>query len=399
MASISWLGRAKKVADVWTLTVTGPIVIGETFTVTIGGKSITFTATAATTSNVVSGLVALLTASDAPAEMLEADWVASDPAIVMTAKTDYQGVPIGVTVSETSAAGTFVAVNTVVATGPEDLAATANYSGGALPADTDSLFFGAAEYGPKYNSAALAAITPALIDISPQATYDFGLPKINKLGGYTEYRTTHLQFDGCTLFRVRAGNQSQLMRFNFLAAVAVTAVIEGTGSSSESGVPTLDIIGTVATNAIEVLDGSVGIAALANETATMKTIVQSGGTITCGPGATLGGAASVLTVGGGTFNARTNLLTATVDAGATLNVDESATVTTLTVENGGNVNYRSSGTITTLNAKGTVDFTGDRSARTITTLNLFPGANLPGMESVTITTLAKDSSVLTLSAA
>lgn len=399
MASISWLGRAKKTADVWTLTVTGPVIAGELWNVVINGKTIQFEATAGTTGNVVAGLVALLTDSDAPAEFLEADWVDDDPAIVMTAKTEYHGVPIGVSVSTDSGTGTFVAVNTVAATGPENASATANYSGGALPSDGDSLFFGAAEYGPKYNLNALASITPALIDIAPEATYEIGLPKINKLGSYTEYRTTHMQFDGCTLFRVRDGNTSQLLRFNFLGAVAVAAVVENTGSSSESNAPTLDLLGSEATNSLDVLAGSVGIAALSNETATWKTITQAGGTITAGPGATLGGSGSAITIGGGTFHARSACVTVTVESGGTFNLNDSATVTTLTVETGGAVNYRSSGTITTANVKGSVNFTDDRSGRTVTTLNLFPGASLSGLESVTITTLAKNSAVLTMNAA
>ena len=69
MATRVWLGHAPAVAQVSTLTPTN-VEVGDVFTATINGKSISFTATAATVENVVAGLVAAWNASTIP-EMLE----------------------------------------------------------------------------------------------------------------------------------------------------------------------------------------------------------------------------------------------------------------------------------------------------------------------------------------
>ena len=393
MASRSWLGRAKKVAQISTITVTGPIVAAETFMVTINGKSITFTATAGTTSNVVTGLQALLAAATA-AEFLEGTWAAADPDITMTAKTAYAGVPITITVSHTSFGGNISVATTVAATGPEFLGNILNWSGSTLPVDADNIYFGPAEYGPKYGLTELNGVTPALIDIDPQATYAFGLPVMNAAGGYTEYRTRYVTFDGCTLFRARkgTGNGSGLSRFDFLAT-AVAAVVESTGATTETGAPALNIIGTNANNSLEVQAGDVGWGAMSGDIATLKTHIQAGGTVVCGAGVTLSGAGSTIDVGGGTFKCRSATLTVTVDGGATFECDETGTMTTLTVHPGATCKYRQSGTCTAATIYGTLDCSEDRSARIFTTLTVHPGAIVNGLENVTITNFAKAATV------
>lgn len=399
MANVEWLGRAKKVKHISELTVTGPVVIGEKWHVDINGKRITFTATATTTSNVVDGLQALLAASDAPAEFAEFTWTATDPKITATAQDTYSGVEMDIDVSTDSAAGTFVESVTQAATGPEFVDNVNNWSGGALPADTDNVYFGQAEYGPKYALTALAAVTPALVDVDSTATYDIGLPRINANGSYTEFRNINFQFDGATLFRVRSGSgtSSALMRFDFLST-KVIGIVEQTGTTKETGKPTLNIIGTHSDNELDVIAGDVGIAAFSNESATFKVITQSGGTLVAGPGSTLDGAGSTITLGGGTCTARTNVLTVSVDSGATFNLGESATCTTLNVFSGGTGNYNASGTCTTATVHGTLNCTGDRSSRTFTTLNVEDGATINGIESMSIGTLNLGAEVVTLTA-
>lgn len=401
MADKQWLGRALKVKQINTITVAGPVVIGETWTITINAKDLTFTATAATTGNVVDGLLALLQAATAPAEFQEADWTSSGDVITMTAKDEYAGWDITQTSSTDSAGGTLVTATTSAATGPMHADNVDNWSGGSLPVDTDNIYFGAAEYGPMMGLSALSSVTPALVDISPIVEYQIGLPRLNASGNYTEYRSTNLQLDGCTLFRMRGGDGtgSPLVRVDFGSGTANTAIlIEKTGASAEANAPAFNFIGTDADTTLEVRDGGeVGIGFFGGEACTVKTITQSGGSIVAGPGATLDGAGSTATISGGSFNSRTNLLTVTVEEGAAVTIDESATVTTLTINSGGSVFYNSDGTCTTLNLYGSIDCTADRSGRTFTNVALFPGYSFAGVQSCTFTNGWAPNSTLTSS--
>jgi len=395
MATRTWLGRATARKQVTTLTVTGPIVAGETFSVHIGGgsafRTIVFTATATTTSNVVTGLVALLTASTAPAEFKEGTWTGADPTITFTNSDAYAGVPVTITVSHTSAAGNFTAAATTVPTGPSHVDNVNNWTGGVLPADGDTVIFEKAAVGPKYALTALASVTPALLEIQPFATYDVGLARVNVNGGYTEYRDRYLQFDGCTLFRMpdSGGTGSGLIRLDFLSAVAYTAQIDTTGSSTETGMPTVNLLGGHADEALEVNGGSVGVAMVASETATVKTINMANGTLDLGPGVTANGAGSAFTIYDGDFTCRTAMVTCTVRGGTARNYG-SGTVTTLTIHDGATFYLNSSGTVTTCNLYGTLDVTEDISGRTITTLNARAAASIEGMKNLTVGTWSLD---------
>ncbi len=387
MANKDWLGRANKTKKVVTITVAGPVVAAEEWTVTINGKDITFVATTTTTSHVSEGLRALLAASDAPAEFQEMTWTVSDPVVTGTATDDYAGVDITVASSTDSVGGSLTTATVTAATGPEHADNTANWSGGSLPVDSDNIYFGPAEYGPKYGLTALASVTPSLVEIAPTATYEIGLPRINVAGGYTEYRATDFQLDGCTLFHILngAGGGSPLMRFDFQTSVAYAAVVESTGTSSESGYPALNIVGGAATSTLEVLNGTVGVASFPSEVATTKTTLQSGGTITCGTGAVLNGTGSTIVIGGGSMIVRTAILTATVENGAVLIIEGTGTCTTLNIDTGGTCVYNSSGTCTAAVVYGTVSMTEDRSTRTFTDLTCHPGASVDGLESLIVT--------------
>ena len=388
MANKYWLGRAYKTRQVTTITVTGPVVAGEEWTVTINGKDITYVATGTTTGNVTAGLVALLTDTNAPAEFVEADWTDDDPAVTMTATADFGGVPITVTSSTDSAGGTLVTVTTTAATGPWHADNVNNWSGGSLPANGDSVYFGPAEFGPAYGLTALAAVTPALIEISSLATYDIGNPRINAEGGYTEYRALNMQFAGVTLLRMPAGDGagSALIRFDFGSAV-FAGQINQTGTSSETGAPAVNIIGTHADNSIEVNGGTVGIASFLGEVSTLKTSVQAGGTLTTGYGVTLNGAGSTITIGEGAMKAHTAIATATVQAG-TLTLEGTGAATSITIHPAATCYYNSSGTCTAVVVSGTLDCTADRSSRTFTTLTLNLTGVLNGRKNFVITNMA-----------
>lgn len=98
MADNIFTGNAIAVAQVWKVTPAG-VEIGDVFTLTINGKSISFTATAATVANVTAGLVAAwnasliaefaeVTASDAGTHLLLTADTAGKPFIVSSSTTN-----------------------------------------------------------------------------------------------------------------------------------------------------------------------------------------------------------------------------------------------------------------------------------------------------------------------
>jgi len=186
MATKYWIGRAAAVAQVSTITVGGTIAPGDKFSVTINGKSVTFTATTTTIAHVVAGLVDLLNATTAPIEHGELTWVASSPTIVGTA--DVAGVPHTITVSETGAASTLAIATTVAATGPNFEDNPENWVGGVAPTTDDYLVFDSGSVSVKYGWVKPADSDPfSQRKILPGYTGNIGLPATNELG-YPEYR-------------------------------------------------------------------------------------------------------------------------------------------------------------------------------------------------------------------
>lgn len=396
MAERIWLGRAAATRQVSTLTVTAPVVIGETWTVTINGKNKTYTAAAGTTADVVAGVLALLTDANVEAEFKEADWAAADPVITMTATQDFAGVPITVATSTDSAGGTFVTATTTAADGPGFVSNVNNWSGGALPVNGDNVRFEPAPTGPKHALSQLAAVAPASIDVDlDQAGYQIGLPRIST-GGYTEYRNRFLEFNGATIVRYH-GSRVDLCNLDFNAGQAAIEVFT-TGSATQEPAA-LNIIGTHADNSLEVTDGQVGIAAAADEVATFKTIKQAGGDIRCGIGATLNGAGSTLDLLAGSFTCETALLTVTAKGGIGT-INGSGAITTLAVFSGATWNQNSSGTVTAATVGGTLVTDNDASQKTCTDLTLDVGGNVTDHRVLTVTNgTGVTSEVKTLSAA
>jgi len=100
MATNLWRGDAAAVAQVVSLTPASPIP-GDKFSVTINGKTVSYTTTAATTSDVVQGLSSALQASTI-AEFLEISWYNNSNSYVQAAATT-AGVPFTLSASVTPA--------------------------------------------------------------------------------------------------------------------------------------------------------------------------------------------------------------------------------------------------------------------------------------------------------
>lgn len=123
MATRIWLGRALARSQVTTATPAN-VVIGDVFTLTVNGKSVSFTATAATVANVTAGLAAAWEAETDPAV---AEITATDSTTHVTL-TGAAGVPFTVSAGISGSANN--EVQTVTITGsPTGGTFTLTYSG------------------------------------------------------------------------------------------------------------------------------------------------------------------------------------------------------------------------------------------------------------------------------
>jgi hypothetical protein len=219
-ATVRWTGAAQDVHGVWTITVAGTWATGDTATLTLNNKSVTVTVgSATTTANVADILARAVDAANSTEDLLGnetrnfggeeipefAELDASASGSVLTITTEEPGVSltaasgsVALTRGEVTAGdGALGAVTAVTAaTGKNWLSNAANYSGGSVPVDNDTLIFDSGDVDALY---ALDHFRTNNIDlniyISTDWTGQFGLPIINNLG-YPEYRSRWFQFRG-----------------------------------------------------------------------------------------------------------------------------------------------------------------------------------------------------------
>lgn len=343
MATRYYTGSAKKVAQINTVTPGGTIAATDTFTITINNKSITFTATTTTVAHVVTGLYNLFIASTEP-EFLEIEATDSTTHLTLTART--AGIPftIATAIDNVSGGGapTLVDATTTAASGPEYANVAANWSSATLPVDSDIIIIEGAHnirYGLDQSSVSPERII--IRDFSGQ----IGLPPINATGGYPEYRDQYMKYgavaDGVTIdIDILTNVTSGLIRINTNDAQTVLNVYS-TGRPAVSQVKSVTWLGSHASNVVNVLSGSVGVATEASETATVATMRVGPGVLggsldmECGLGLSL----TTLRHYGGTVAAFNDIGTIVCDgSGALLTLWDDADVTTaLTSQNGATV--------------------------------------------------------------
>ena len=154
-----------------------------------------------------------------------------------------------------------------------------------------------------------------------------------------------------------------------IGSAAISPVVRGTATAATAGTAGLYLKGS-AIATLSVLKGTVAVALLTDETATITTAnclftttqATDAGLI-LGPGVTL----TTLNQTGGSVDLRCALTTINA-TGGTLNTRGSGAITTMNAD-GATIYPQSTGTITTLNANaGTIDFRRSLTARTVTTL-------------------------------
>lgn len=249
-----------------------------------------------------------------------------------------------------------------------DVSNTANYSTGALPVNGDTLFIEANPNGTdvslETNLSTLSGVTLAALNISQTFSANVGTT-----AAYFQVSATLVNI-GYQYAGTVPANGSPLIRLNL---GGVQSLINVTGSSSSStlaGSGPISILGTNASNVLNIESGTVSIAASPTEVSTFATI-NNGGTLTLGSGCTL----TTINNFGGSLTVQSAFTTLT-QAGGNVLAAGTGTITTANVF-GGSFTSQSTGTITTLNVQAaTADFSTDPRAKTVTTANIYNGATL-----------------------
>lgn len=380
MADRIWLGTATPVAKVQTWAFGGTWLVGETITVTVGYRAWTYTLASATIATFLAAMKAAYNALEPDDYPEMAEMTADSDGTDWLLAADTPGLPFAATLSTNSADGTIdsgassTGTETVASAGPNHWDTAANWTGGAVPVDSDNVYFENSSVSVLYGLEQ-SDIQPTLTHFRRSYTGAVGLPRWNETGGYPEYRTGYLQIESVTLI-VEADSG----RIKIDATDGQTAVqVLNTGSPAEEGVPAFLFKGTHADNTLEINKGSVGVAVFAGETATLATLrvnytesVSSDVSLIAGVGLTL----ATLHQSGGKVDLSKSPTTVTQIAGS-LVVRGTTTATTLTID-GGETWWLSSGTITTLNVgnEGVADFSRDTTPRTVTNCNVYHGGTI-----------------------
>lgn len=340
MSTNRWLGGAQPVARVETYTV-GSATVGQTFGVTINAKPVYYTAvTGDTTATVATGLQAALAGSALP-EFKRVTWSVSTLDVIGTATT--AGVPF---IGAVYGTGTLSRAVTTAGTGPNDVANTANWSLGAVPAVTDAVVIDGTDSGLLWNLDTFnAAGILASFTVKASFTGTIGLPEITA-DGYREYLPRYLKFaDGVTAVSLGdgEGTGSSRLLLDFDAYTPTVSVV-ATGVRVDTALPPLIMTGLAAGAVVNVAGGELGVAAETGQTATVTTlrVAEADTKVLLGSGATVVtidqddgslevyGAVTTLGITGGQYAQHAGTLTTATADGGTVILRQGGTVTTAT---------------------------------------------------------------------
>ncbi len=388
MATRIWRGGASPTAQVQTYALAGTWEANDKIRAIVGAKVYDFTAGSTNTTAIVSAMV---TAWNALSSTLYPEFsriTASGNSATFTLTADDAGLPFTVSLTplesdgtgadsqtiEGATAATTGTVN-VACTGPNHFSNANNWTGGAVPVNSDDVFYQDTNISCQFDIDQ-NAITLASLTVDQSFTGDLGLPRTRGTGAtaYPEYRETYLKISAAT---VTIGNGdgagSGRLKLN-TGAVPATLNINGSGTPSTGELRSISWLGANSGNVVNVNKGSVAAASIAGEAATIGTLrqgfrtsVNSDTDVFLGTGVTL----TTVNKSGGTLTINSNVTTLTQTGGETILA--AGTPGTLNVW-GGALRYRSAGNATTMNLAGELDCRSDLRGRQIGTLNIFKGA-------------------------
>lgn len=373
MANIYWAGKQTRRAQAGTLTVTTADT-GGTITVTVGGtKSVIITPTTTNTTTTATELLAALQAS-AEGEFAEITWTSSTNVITFVGPDD--GAPITIAKADGGSNATTLAATGIASPkSPHDFNDAANYAGGVLPDDTDTLIFEDSDVDCLYNLSALTAKTISTIRRNT-FTGRVGLPDTNAAGGYVEYRARRLETAGLSHVLQQAdGDDAGQIRLKFTSASASTVTVTGNRAGAIGDEP-IDLTGLASTSTVNVSGAGVTISPKTSDSSVIAGAIRgNNATITIGPTVTL--TSSTISITGGRALIQSTYPTLTMDRGAAVEVSRAAVGTT-TTNDSGTLLWKSTGTFGTLvlGSTGVIDLSQAPASITPTAITMNEGSQL-----------------------
>lgn len=403
MTTTYWAPNQGSVAQVETYTFSAPSGAGNTYTATINGKSVTYTANTTdglTAAAAATGLFNLLNlATGIPAEFTEITF-ANPSSGVVTATARVPGTPfanvsgasLGLVLSTGNGLANGIAtVHTTPNASPSDvfdaqnwLRVTAPAPGvRALPQNGDDVIAANTSVPMLWNLGLLAGIQFATYVRWQSMTGAIGLPE-NNPNGYVEWRETYFKFSGpagsvpagglsITLgFNSGSGAGPRRERYNVGSQQVTLQCLAADSAADEYGIR---FLGVHTNNTIVVLGNvSLGIAMLPGETARLNNLTLDGSAkVGIGEGVTwttsTGGTASAMTCYGGSATLNANPATLSLNNGCQATfAKDGLTWASITAQGGSNLLWLAGGTITmiTMSTGCTLDKSQDARGLTIT---------------------------------
>lgn len=400
MATVFWEGTADAVAQVSDAsidTVDGTPA-NNTFTITIGGDAISQVGDT-DVSTTAAALVATLNASTNP-YFSGITWTNPSSGNI-TGTADNAGEPFvaSLTVSGAGTGSVTDFSDSTASAGPNHWDTAANWSGGAVPVNSDDVIIKDSDVNILWG---LSQAAVDLTSLTIESTYTgyIGLPRrvfttnangSNFTDTKIEYRQDYLDI-GWTTGRIgittgpdTGAGSRRLKLDNDKAGASTTTIYSTATQSADIGLSPVRLLFAHANADVYVRSGTVSIAGDApNETTTIGELHCIDGQVFTSDGVTV---TTVKVNGGGQhiIDCAATITTLEVNGG-TVRTEGSQAITTITV-NGGTLTCNNTGTVTTMNIDGgTVDGRSSNEARTWTTCNLDRGTLMTDDDWLTITT-------------
>lgn len=376
-----WSPNQAAIKQVETYTFTAPSSVGNTYTASINGKSVTYSSISGdTAATVATALFNLLNVSQSIApELTEITFTnPSSGTLVATAKV--AGVPFAnVTVNGLSNQGLVMSTGNGLANGIATVHTTANASPSdvfdsqnwmrvdlattppnktrSVPQNGDDVVVANSNVPLLWNLDRLALVQFNTYQRWQSQTGVIGLPE-NNPAGYTEWRATYFKFVGpqgsvpsgglvMTLgYNSGSGNGPGRERYDLGSQPTTLNILAAGNAIDEYGVR---FLGQHTANTFNLNGGvSLGIGMIAGEKANLASCIVESGTLGIGANVTWT-AGSTLTLNGGNAILNAAPATLTINNGSQVNITtDSLTWAAINGQGGASINMLAGGTITTL---------------------------------------------------
>lgn len=314
MATKFFYGRQKTLRAVRPFTI--GFSAGATYTWTVNGKTLIYTAVSGDDATSVARALANLGSASVEPEHSELEYSSSAAVLTATGPTDGGNF----SASGSATAGTFTAGTAITGTSPNDLTDTANWSGTALPGNNDTVIFPKGSPNVRYN---LSGMTATGLTIIREAGGPLlALPNV-RTDGKLEYRSTRLVLASCVsvLIYLDGSEPQQSIRID-CGTFATIIEAMGTGGSP-AGEEVIEIVGMTTGGEIRANLASIASCTEDGEAEIVTLINATNSTVRVGQWGTV----TTMNVYGANAigSIAANFTTLTVDDGAQVGVIGSAT--------------------------------------------------------------------------